>query len=261
MSFFFEGKFVKPVIRHDHGFLDDGKGNIDLKKKRHPTPEDIWEFAKWAAKLEAAETVYWKLEDATKAYRHFLYGNGAQKKFDYDEYMDEDESGKVFLKNLLNAAKKDSVGISQSKLTKPGSTSQATAFEMFTKPIGVGSKVSLLGPYPKTENWQKAIGAHFVYGYAKVNAKIPAKDSTVQYQINLHMYAEDMYNFNPGAQDITTHTPDSANGRFEECGLAKEFLHTSEFKRKYEFDVDYSEIGMPLFATYKNEVIQNVGRD
>ena len=44
---------------------------------------------------------------------------------------------------------------------------------------------------------------------------------------------KDMYNFNPGAADIVTGTPDSANGRFEITGLANEYLNESTITRTF----------------------------
>ncbi len=50
------------------------------------------------------------------------------------------------------------------------------------------------------------------------------------------IHAEDRYNFNPGAADIATGAPDSANGRFEITGLGHEFLSTGTYSHSFEFD-------------------------
>src|SRR5205807_2522847 len=38
---FVEGRPRRPDIKHDHGFLDDGKGNIDPSKRQSPTERDL----------------------------------------------------------------------------------------------------------------------------------------------------------------------------------------------------------------------------
>jgi hypothetical protein len=50
----------------------------------------------------------------------------------------------------------------------------------------------------------------------------------------IHM--EDMYNFNPGNDDIETGIADEANGRFEVTGLGHEFLNEGSLTRPLQFD-------------------------
>ena len=151
-NIFSEGPFKKPTIKHDHGFLDDGNGGIDTSKKQPPTPEDLWEYAKWVAKLEAAETVRLDLDDATSAYRHFLFGGGTEKKFDYNEFIKEDDSGKAVEKHLLDQARKISMELAFARLAKPPSASTQTAtFDLYSSVVGVGGN-DFFFPYPKTEN-------------------------------------------------------------------------------------------------------------
>jgi hypothetical protein len=257
-NIFSEDPFQKPTIKHDHGFLDDGNGGIDTSKKRSPTSEDLWEYAKWVAKLEAAEMVRLDLDDATSAYRHFLFGGGAEKKFDYNEFIEEDESGKSVEKYLLEQSKKKAMEIAATRLAKAPSTSnQAMSTDLRSRVIRVGGVKDLFFPYPKTENWQKAIGAHFIYGKGSVKAILPAQNETVHFTIQLTMYAEDMYNFNPKNKDIKTQMPDEANGRFEMTGLAHEFLHVSSFSRIYSFEVQYDDLKTPTFAQIKNEKVES----
>ncbi len=45
------------------------------------------------------------------------------------------------------------------------------------------------------------------------------------------LHAEDRYNFNPGATDIATGIPDSANGVFELTGLAKQYMNYATLTR------------------------------
>ena len=59
--------------------------------------------------------------------------------------------------------------------------------------------------------------------------------------MNFTLHAEDRYNFNPGAHDITTGIPDSANGQFEVTGLAKQYTNYSTLQRT----VGWTEIPSP----------------
>jgi hypothetical protein len=64
---FTEGLAKRPDIHHDHGFLDDGHGNIDNSKRRPPTWEDYKLLAWWTLKLDGAQTLRPDLDDATLA--------------------------------------------------------------------------------------------------------------------------------------------------------------------------------------------------
>lgn len=69
------GAPIRPAsIKFDNGFLDKFK-------KRSPTASDYLALAKWKAKLEVAESLRPDLDEACKAYRHFLEGNGRPRTF------------------------------------------------------------------------------------------------------------------------------------------------------------------------------------
>lgn len=85
------------------------------------------------------------------------------------------------------------------------------------------------GAYPVTENWQKAIGGHTIWGSADVS--VICDDKKTYFIMALTLHAEDRYNFNPGAADLATGIPDSANGRFELTGLAHQFTQYGEARR------------------------------
>ncbi|HMC67466.1 MAG TPA: hypothetical protein VKI65_21200, partial [Gemmataceae bacterium] len=95
-------------------------------------------------------------------------------------------------------------------------------FQMTSSAIAVGGKDPRF-PYPETENWQKALGAHFIWISALVNATTTRPLPLFHMVWTIH--AEDRYNFNPGAKDIATGTPDSENGIFEITGLAKQYMN------------------------------------
>ena len=69
---------------------------------------DRAKYAEWAALLEAAEAAqgiplipHNDLPDALAAYRHFLYGKGADRTFWYERYVASDASGKTTLANAI----------------------------------------------------------------------------------------------------------------------------------------------------------------
>ena len=76
-----------------------------------------------------------------------------------------------------------------------------------------------------TENWQKALGGHRVWGRGTVTCDPGA----CEYQLKLTVKMEDFYNFNKNQHDIATGLPDNENGRFEVLGWAKSFYSRAEF--------------------------------
>jgi outer membrane protein OmpA-like peptidoglycan-associated protein len=98
-----EGPPRRPNIKHDHGFLDDGKGNIDNSKKQSPTDRDrdhkeVWKFLLGNSIQRRPE-----LKDANDAYKHFLVdNNGAQFTVRYDGFLKEDTTGQTVLKSAID---------------------------------------------------------------------------------------------------------------------------------------------------------------
>lgn len=246
-----------PVIEHDHGFLDDGNGNIDPSKRREATWEDYLALAKWTATLEGAELLRPDLVDGTAAYRHFLTGGGATRTIDYPRFVDGDSSGATVLASAMADARDAATRKHDALIAGRPPSAGSTSFQMRTEPIGVGNDGRY--PYPATENWQKAIGAHKIWlemdvtvetvelvahppGVALGSPPIctPGGDSAVTYQrtftVDMTLHMEDMYNFNPGAADIVTGAPDADNGRFEETGLGNEYLNVATLQRAFTFD-------------------------
>lgn len=222
---------ARPDIRMDHGFLDDGKGNLDTSKMREDTFADRLSYLKWQTKLEAAELLRPDLLDATNTYRHFLEATGDEFEFDYDRFGENDKAGK----KTIDSAIEDTIAAALELSDKD----KKSDFSMQTDPIGVGG-INGRYPYPSTENWQKAIGAHVIWLEARV--KVEIKDDKRFFKIDMKLHAEDRYNFNPGAKDIATGTPDADNGVFEVTGLAKEFDSKGELKRHIEFSASKDPI-------------------
>jgi hypothetical protein len=213
------GPAVRPPITEDNGFLD-------YFPRRAPTAGDRAVFAEWATLLEGAEAgqnvpfvPHNNLPDALPAYRHFLYGHGTDRIFSYDRYVNGDPSGKLTLENALLDFRRGAEALAPA-------AAGATTFQITGTGIACGSNdpgLASLFPYPATENWQKAIGAHFIWlsGTVSVVAATPVPSFSALFTL----HAEDRYNFNPGAHDITTGIPDDANGRFEVTGLAQQYTN------------------------------------
>ena len=232
---FTEGEAERPEIRHDHGFLDDGSGNIDESLREEATIGDYLSRAKWIAMLEGAELLRPDLVDGTSAYRHFLFGGGATRPFNYERFIANDSSGATVLnsaiEDTMDAAREHHNGI---LAAHPDETPFDTSFDLRSAPIGVGNDGRY--PYPATENWQKAIGAHIIWIESHVDVSIDQDANTRTFDVDMTIHVEDMYNFNPGAADIASKTPDAANGRFEITGLGHEFLQTASVNRYFYFE-------------------------
>ena len=216
----------RPDIKHDNGFLDKFK-------PESPSVEDYVQLAEWRAFLEASKIAtklgIKDLDDANDAYEHFLDGNGKDRKFSFDEYVKEDKSGKLTLDNAIKDAQKHAEIIGQGR----------TDFQITSSAYSGGANDPLNPdsarfPYPKTENWQKTIGAYKFWTSSDVHVEMGA-DGKRHYRMETTLHAEDRYNFNPGAQDIATGVADSANGRFEITGLGHQYMNYGESKRVVEW--------------------------
>ncbi len=223
---YFVGLPRRPEIRHDNGFLD-------RFPPRSPTPADRGRYAAWSRTLELAEAAqgvpfvpHNDVSDALAAYRHFLTGRGAARTFSYERYVANDSSGRTTLKSAILEAMGAAYDLSGSKVPVGGGSFSFT-----------GSAIAFRGrtggfPYPATENWQKAIGAHVIWISGDVVVKRNTPSGTPQFTLTLVIHAEDRYNFNPGNADIATGTPDSANGVFEITGLAKQYINYATLTRR-----------------------------
>jgi hypothetical protein len=203
----------RPPIHEDNGFLD-------TFLPQAPTASDRLALAEWRAKLEAAEAFRPDLADATAAYRHFLYGLGKDRSFSYERYVHNDSSGKQALQSILDDLKYQVEVIGHNR----------DRFQVTSDAYAIGGPDPAF-PYPATENWQKAIGAHYAWVSAEVAVHTDPDDLRDVFEATVTIHAEDKYNFNPGAQDIATGIPDSANGRFEITGLAHQYTNYATLVR------------------------------
>lgn len=194
---------ARPVIVHDNGHLD-------RFAKREPTAADYVALTKWKTMLNTAEIFRKDLSDANAAYRHFLYGEGKDRKVDYHRYLKEDPAGGRLFMEIINDFSKHAeiIGIDRLK------------FAITSEPYAIGTRGFASGP--ETESWQKTIGQHYVWASANVEVSADVKGK-IWYEAELTLHMEDRYNFNPGARDIATGIPDADNGRFEITGLAYQY--------------------------------------
>ncbi len=234
------GPPTRPNIRHDNGFLD-------TFPRRNPTGSDRVEYVRWLSRLEGVEAIqgvpfvpHNELPDALAAYRHFLRGKGKERTFSYERFVSIDPNGAVILSSAILDAQHGA-----ELLYKQNLAGQSPAhFQMCGSAIPVGSIRYPSFPYPKTENWQKAIGAHVIWISADVDVDVA--NGVPVFTMFMTLHAEDRYNFNPGAKDIKTGIPDSANGIFEITGLAQQYMNISTLDRK----VVWSESSSTSISTH-----------
>jgi hypothetical protein len=148
-------------------------------------------------------------------------------------------------------------------------TEGTASYQIRTGAISVGNDGRY--PYPGTENWQKALGAHVIWIEASVTVTVtrlrdagseplpggvpdPGTGSSTEsgpptftrhFHVEMTIHEEDMYNFNPGNADIATGTPDSANGRFEITGLGHEYMNRGTYSQPFDFDANMSPVSSP----------------
>jgi hypothetical protein len=239
---FTEGPPQRPTIQHDHGFLDDGNGNIDPSKYRQPTLRDYAAREWWQTKLAGAMLLRPDLADATAAYKRFLDNSGADLSINYEGFLRDDDSGKIVLNSALEDTRVAAVTIHDGKIPTPAQA-RTDRFSIRSGAIAVGGDTRY--PYPDTENWMKTIGAHFIYIDAVVDVTVDPTAGKHCFEIKMTLHEEDMYNFNPGAKDIMTGTPDAENGRFEVTQLAHEFLTKGAANRTETFSVPIGPLADP----------------
>ena len=227
------GKPTRPNIVHDNGFLD-------VEEKRAPTKEDYEQLSKWKRMLWGAELLCnnellrkattsltdkcasGALHDATAAYRHFLEGKGKPYTVDYEKYLRED-SAALELKVKLRKDFQKHMEIIGKDRVKFSVTSEAYA---------IGPRK--FAQSPASENWQKTIGAHYIWISADVTVTTN-KSAEIVYRADVTIHMEDKYNFNPGKSDEKTGIADKENGRFEVTGLGQQFLTYGTAKREWEW--------------------------
>jgi hypothetical protein len=226
------GKPSRPAYEHDHGFLQNAPGH---KPIRTPTAADRLMFAKWRAVLDGAELLCGPtlgkeidrckgdLTDATAAYRHFLFGNGADRNVDYEGFLRTDMAAYGLLSRIgIDFMQQiEVIGKDRKK------------FSVTSSMYSVGRK-GIVGS-PQTANWQKTIGEHVLWVSADVVVSANP-EGEITYNADLTYHIEDRYNFNPGSADIASKISDAENGQLEECGLGTEYMNYAIIKRNMTWD-------------------------
>lgn len=157
---------------------------------------------KWLAKLRAAQ-IAGHLPDGTAMYEHYWKNTGEPKEFDYEKAYEEDAGMRGGVDHEIVRAQ-----AAAEELIRAGNTS----FSMTGQASAVPEDY-----YPRTENWQKAVGGYQVWSHG--NVRVDGDTATMEITVR----GEDRYNFNGGQDDIATGASDNENGRFTEIGWARPF--------------------------------------
>ena len=195
------GNGPRPTIRWDDGY--------PYNPNAEPTWLDYWNWTKYGALLEAAEALG-HLPDGTRAYRHYRDATGTDLGIDYNRAIRQDAAiGSGFSAELSGAQ-------ADIEREHDGVTTQFSVYSTTARQVSSA-----------TENWQKALGGHRIWGAGDVTFD----RVTCEYTLRISVDIEDFYNFNKGEADIATGLPDDQNGRFEVFGWAKSFYSRGHVAR------------------------------
>ncbi|MFC8421082.1 DNRLRE domain-containing protein [Streptomyces sp. NPDC057236] len=203
-----EGAAAEPFFDFGNDFPYDPDAEAGWK--------DHWNWNVWDAKMHggmlgSALGFYsdGALDDAVPLYSHYRSGTGSDEEVNYREAYYEDAAIKAAVDNEITLAQAAAEELSGSL---------GDSFDM------TGQLRNIKG-YPETENWQKALGDHKIWG----SATVTRNGNEMSMSVTVH--ALDQYDFNAGATDIASGTPDNVNGRFATLGWAKPFLVRGTFTR------------------------------
>ncbi|RKT55821.1 hypothetical protein [Saccharothrix australiensis] len=186
------------------------------------TAADHLSKVEWLAKLRGAQALG-QLPDATRMYEHYWGNTGEPRGFDYEKAYREDSGIRAGVDAEITRA-----AHAAEELIRSGRTD----FPMTGQP-------STAEPYPRTENWQKAVGGYQVWSHGDVRVDGNRVTMTVTVE------AEDRYNFNRGQHDIATEVGDDENGRFTEVGWAKPFDTHGSLTRTVSWELGHPPEGVP----------------
>ncbi|MGW5688712.1 WXG100-like domain-containing protein [Nonomuraea sp. NPDC003754] len=181
-----------PDMAYDHDFPYDPHARPGL--------DDYQDWYKWRAKLRGARIKRPDLEDGLDAYEHYMGGSGSDFEVDYEKAYREDSQVRYSVDMAISNAQDEAARLHRE--------SGRTSFQMTGLPTH-GDTV--------TENWDKAIGMHAIWG----SGNVTVEGNRATMEITMHVY--DRYNFNAGSADKATGIPDNENGRFESLGWATSF--------------------------------------
>lgn len=205
-----KGQAIEPPMSFDEDYTYDPNSRA--------TASDYLAYAWWMAKLSGAAGLRSDLRDAIEAYSHYMTGTGTDLTVDYSEAYEDDKGIELDVNSDIEAAQIDA-----EKLWNGSEKS----FNITGQAVRTGD--------PTTENWQKTVGKHWIWGHARVETCVNGDPKKMSMVITMH--EKDRYNFNKGANDIATGAPDSGNGRFATLGWAKSFITNGTVERKVTWTV------------------------
>ena len=195
------GSPKEPPMTFDEDFVYDSNA--------HATVGDYRSWIWWNMRGAGAEMFRSDLQDAVEAYRHYLDGTGTDLEINYSKAYRDDMLIRNGVDIEIRAAQRDAERLASSNGPRFTMTGAAERLES-----------------PSTENWQKTIGQHYIWGHANVEV---CGDS---FTMTITIHEKDRYNFNRGKHDIATRLPDDSNGRFAVLGWAKSFITNGKFEKK-----------------------------
>ncbi|MGW0704918.1 RHS repeat-associated core domain-containing protein [Streptomyces sp. NPDC002643] len=201
------------------------KDDFPYDPSAEATASDYTAWLKWQGKNTGAFWCSWisacdtfgaedgNLSDAVAMYAHYMGGSGLDAELDYEKAYDQDKG--------IRAAVDEEIALAQTWAEKIQKSNKKSTFDITGKATNVGGS-----HYPETENWQKAIGEHKIWGSASV------KTSGDSFTMRITIRSKDRYDFNKGMSDIASGTPDEVNGRFATLGWAKPFISRGTVTRE-----------------------------
>lgn len=220
------GEPEQPTWKEGYQYDADYKYNPDEK----PTMQDRINWVKWKMLNEGGEwlgpEIGRNISDAIRAYEHYRSGKGTDLKIDYKKAYNEDKNIRLEVDTYIEDTKR----VVEQLYAETGERNFSITGEL----LPVGAK-----HYPSTENWQKTIGAHFIWISADVEV-----DDVGNISMKTTIHEIDRYNFNKGMADIASGAPDDENGRFEKIGWANSFNTIGQFDTTVEWKQgEYDEVG------------------
>ncbi|WP_416911753.1 hypothetical protein [Paracoccus sp. (in: a-proteobacteria)] len=196
-----------------------------------------------------------KYPNGLEAYEHYLNGNGADREFDYGDYLENDPAGQETRDQYLGQtrAEADEKYAEIDQQVGPNEGDSITV-EIHTDPASTKSDAQVRedgGGFrePASEDWQKAIGGHSSWSGSTITYTRNA-DGSLTASAEVTIYAEDRYNFNRGGSDIATNAPNDINGDLEEAGLAHQYTQRGQQTYRTEW-----RVGDPNGAGTRTEMV------
>ncbi|MET8360872.1 RHS repeat-associated core domain-containing protein [Micromonospora sp. NPDC005171] len=150
------------------------------------------------------------LTDGVATYNHYRDASGTDFEIDYEKAYGQDA---VIRRNV------------DAEIAEAQSFAESLLAECACDSLSMTGEDKGIEGYPESENWQKALGDHNVWG----SAKVARKGEKVTMTITVH--AADFYDFNPNNKDVRSGLSDDDNGRFATLGWAKPFLTQGSLTR------------------------------